>query len=443
MKIRKILSRILLYFLAVLTIGLLVRAFFNYRMGEKLEAYIGDRQAQGMAFSRKALMPECSESENGANLWKAAEALFSREGVDVVLLRDTMEAFFQGRALEPDVREELKKMIANNSRVFQFMEEAAEKPCFRYGDWGKNMYEMRIPDAVKMINAIRLLGIDAVFKADEGHVHEAIDQIRWARLFVQKTLDEPLLITGLLALANMKYLQTCLMRIINGRDIDSGTLNMIIQDLNPELWREKFVRGIHGERIFFLENASAVLEGDMDVLDYNLGDRIFFWVMRPATKADILWAQKMFDKVGSASLLPYYEIKESHKDITQDIESIPWTFRLSGGLFPNFSSTWLKEAILEALMGTGQIALACKIHRSLEGRFPENISQLVPDILPEEPLDPFTGKPFIYKLMEDGFVVYSVGSNEKDDGGRATFQVMKLVMEKDDDWPWRERINKK
>jgi hypothetical protein len=330
-------------------------------------------------------------------------------------------------------------MIERNSRVFQFMQEASEKPCFRYGDWSKNLYDMKIPDAIKMINAIRLLGIDAVFKAEEGHVQEAIDQIRWAKNLVQKTLDEPLLITGLLALANTRYLQTCLMHIINGRDIDSDTLHMFIQDWDPELWRKKLARGIHGERVFLLENALTVLEGDMSVLDYKLGDRIFFWIIRPATKADVLWAQKMFDRVESASLLPYYEIKKSHKDITQDIESIPWFFRLSGGLFPNFSSAWLKEAILEAFMGTGQIALACKIYKNQEGHFPENIAELIPGILAEEPMDPFTGDPYIYKLHEDGFIVYSVGSNEKDDEGRATYQVTQLVMEKDDDWPWIEK----
>jgi hypothetical protein len=392
-----------------------------------------------VALSRKALMPECSDAENGANLWRAAEALYSREGLNVGLLRDSMKALFEGNPLEPAVKEELKGMIVKNARVFQFMEEASEKPCFRYGDWRKKLYDMKIPDAVKMINAIRLLGIDAVFKAEEGHVQEAIEQIRWAKRFVQKTLDEPLLITGLIALANMKYLQTCLMHIINGRDIDSDTLRMIIRELDPEPWREKFARGIHGERVFLLENALAVLEGDMESLGYSLGDRIFFWIIHPATKADVLWAQKMFDKVEAASLLPYYEIKESHKDITQDIENIPWYFRLSGGLFPNFSASWLKEAILEAFMGTGQIALACKIYKNQGGHFPKNITELIPSILEKEPLDPFTGDPYIYKLREDGFIVYSVGSNEKDDEGRATYQVTKMVMEKDDDWPWKER----
>jgi len=90
-------------------------------------------------------------------------------------------------------------------------------------------------------------------------------------------------------------------------------------------------------------------------------------------------------------------------------------------------------------MGAGQIAMGCKIYKNRKDRFPENISELVPDILAEEPVDPFTGNPFVYKLQEDGFVVYSVGSNEKDDEGMATFQVTKLVMEKDDDWPWREK----
>ncbi len=257
MKTRKIFLRILFYLLAVLTIGMMVRAIFNYKMGNKLEEYIGNRQAEGVALSRKALMPECSDAKNGANLWRAAEALYSREDLNIALLRNSVEAFFYGKPLEPDVREKLKGMIEKNTRVFQFMEEASEKLCFRYGDWSKNLYDIRIFDAVKMINAIRLLGIDAIFKAEEGNIQEAINQIRWGMSFVQKTMDEPFLITGLIAVANMKYLHICLKQIISGRDIDSGILKTLIQDWNPELWREKFVRGIQGERVFFLENALA------------------------------------------------------------------------------------------------------------------------------------------------------------------------------------------
>lgn len=36
--------------------------------------------------------------------------------------------------------------------------------------------------------------------------------------------------------------------------------------------------------------------------------------------------------------------------------------------------------------------------------------------------DPFTQKPLIYKLTDKGFLIYSVGENQKDDGGKMVFQ---------------------
>lgn len=34
------------------------------------------------------------------------------------------------------------------------------------------------------------------------------------------------------------------------------------------------------------------------------------------------------------------------------------------------------------------------------------------------PEDPFSGKDFIYKRQEKGFILYSIGRNMKDDGGK-------------------------
>jgi len=42
----------------------------------------------------------------------------------------------------------------------------------------------------------------------------------------------------------------------------------------------------------------------------------------------------------------------------------------------------------------------------------------VPGYLDRVPLDPFTGKPLMYKVEETGIAVYSVGENRVDDGGR-------------------------
>ncbi len=66
------------------------------------------------------------------------------------------------------------------------------------------------------------------------------------------------------------------------------------------------------------------------------------------------------------------------------------------------------------------------------------LDALVPGILTEVPIDPFTGKPLVYRREGEGFIVYSLGSNQKDDGGRSTSMITQLVMDKDDDWSWRE-----
>lgn len=52
------------------------------------------------------------------------------------------------------------------------------------------------------------------------------------------------------------------------------------------------------------------------------------------------------------------------------------------------------------------------------GKPPRGLSQLVPDYLPSVPEDPFGGGPLVYRLQGDGHVLYSIGPNRRDDGGR-------------------------
>ena len=66
----------------------------------------------------------------------------------------------------------------------------------------------------------------------------------------------------------------------------------------------------------------------------------------------------------------------------------------------------------------GELALhACQLEH---GALPDQLEQLVPEFLAELPVDPFDpdGQPLRYIRAEDGHVLYSVGYDGKDDGGR-------------------------
>lgn len=63
-------------------------------------------------------------------------------------------------------------------------------------------------------------------------------------------------------------------------------------------------------------------------------------------------------------------------------------------------------------------ALALRLRRLKNGSYPATLDELVPEFIDKLPTDPFSGKDLIYRREGKGFVVYSVGHNMKDDGGK-------------------------
>lgn len=65
-----------------------------------------------------------------------------------------------------------------------------------------------------------------------------------------------------------------------------------------------------------------------------------------------------------------------------------------------------------------RVALALAAHKVETGRYPEKLEALTPKYLPKIPQDVFSGKELIYRTGEKGYLLYSVGANGMDDGGR-------------------------
>ena len=63
-------------------------------------------------------------------------------------------------------------------------------------------------------------------------------------------------------------------------------------------------------------------------------------------------------------------------------------------------------------------ALAIERFRLETGHCPETLGELVPDYLRSVPDDPFDGVLLRYRRLDGGYVVYSVGEDGVDDGGK-------------------------
>ncbi len=65
-----------------------------------------------------------------------------------------------------------------------------------------------------------------------------------------------------------------------------------------------------------------------------------------------------------------------------------------------------------------QAAFALAAYHNENEAYPKKLASLVPKYLPRQPKDLFSGKDLVYRVRDGGYLLYSVGVNEKDEGGR-------------------------
>ena len=66
-----------------------------------------------------------------------------------------------------------------------------------------------------------------------------------------------------------------------------------------------------------------------------------------------------------------------------------------------------------------RVAFALAGYHSQHGTYPETLDQLVPAFFKQVPGDLFAGKSLHYQGTQDGYLLYSIGANAEDEGGRS------------------------
>ena len=87
-------------------------------------------------------------------------------------------------------------------------------------------------------------------------------------------------------------------------------------------------------------------------------------------------------------------------------------------LLPAYGKLAIKAADTSARLRVASAALAVERFRvAHQNQLPDSLAALVPAYLPSVPRDPWDGQPLRFKRLAKGYVVYSIGSDAKDDGG--------------------------
>ena len=108
--------------------------------------------------------------------------------------------------------------------------------------------------------------------------------------------------------------------------------------------------------------------------------------------------------------------------------------------WPMAFDTGMKFAHGQSCLDLARVAIALEHYRLDQGHFPDSLTALAPQYLNPLPHDIIGGQPLHYRLTPEGqFVLYSIGWNERDDGGvslRVTGDLPESNLDQGD-WVWR------
>jgi len=137
----------------------------------------------------------------------------------------------------------------------------------------------------------------------------------------------------------------------------------------------------------------------------------------PGRKETLTKVERFFNKSAEFLAAPPWDLHSQGVDAnswTDDLK-ISMMLDLQGPVHYRVSQIgWRMKTQRRCLL----TVIALSLYKKKNGGYPINLNELVEqDYLGNIPIDPFSGKPFVYKNTGDDFILYSVGEDFKDDGG--------------------------
>ena len=105
---------------------------------------------------------------------------------------------------------------------------------------------------------------------------------------------------------------------------------------------------------------------------------------------------------------------------------------------PNLTKATQITAYNQTLLNEAELACALERYHIKYGQYPDTLDALAPEFIKNVPHDIIGGQPLHYRSTDNGkFLLYSIGWNEKDDGGTVAYNKNGIEDRDNGDWVWK------
>jgi hypothetical protein len=363
-------------------------------------------------------------------------------------------------------KEAAEAVLANLAECNDVLEDLRESSKRRYSRFNLR-YEnddpaaILLPHLAVLKHICQILQLRATAELELGKTDEAFSDIKLMFRVADASRDEPILISQFV---RMPMLYMALEPMAQGfGQWSEPQLKTFQRELQQLDFCTDVKRSLQAEQVLFGGGIIEFLRREPDKFDALSGDGNFpgaMWSAVPNGWFDLEKVNYMrfFDQF----VLPSIDVTNRRispsacRQAEERMTSVLNKSRARLFLQHRAFCSWLMPGVLTAARKTafGQTAadtagIACAVERYklAHGGLPESLGQLVPEFLVGLPHDIINGQPLKYNRTKEGhYAIYSVGWNEKDDGGVAGFKrgEADLPVKKGEhdapeegDWVWR------
>jgi hypothetical protein len=448
---RKVAPALFRYWLVLLMLSIGVNLIFNLVEDINLNAAKRELRVAGIPLTLKEIIPPFIPSaKNSAPIFQKAFNL--NEELWKKYQNEELKSFPYGSAtpvqdLTAVQLSTASKLVFGNpdfQNLYKLIDQAVSFPSCRFDLAYENGPETLLPHLSPLRHLARLNSARTYLLVEKGRYREALESARVGLRIGDCLKSEPILISNLVGIAidviGMKALndlfnrapglcsaKDCqvLIQELDGKKIELGTVMNSEVVLSGCFLFNRILKG-YFPPIFSLELTRPHEKGLF---------RCTAWITNPFSKKEFAFYLRTMKQIIKKVDKPYYQVNAIYARLGKEIFDNRYHCPIAGQILWSFvtgyTDTDKNVGIHNPMMRNAEnlnrlygfkIALALRIYKTKTGRYPDNLSALVPDILPVLPFDQFTGKDFIYRKKGAGVIVYSIGQNLVDDNGRQDFK---------------------
>lgn len=353
-----------------------------------------------------------------------------------------------------DVLEALSRFGQNR----QLLIATAQRPQARFWINYEAGPAMLLPHLARMKGAIQYLSLHATASLKAGQVQSALEDVKLEFRLLDSIRPEPILISHLVRIAGLQI-----------------ALQPVWEGLAARHWSESDLRFIQGEleRMDFMADYRFAMRGELAchlwAVDYVHREGLGGWQQLAAPDQESSGQDELMRFIGRGlfRLIPSGWFDESKVSLcrihqgfiqsllgpkaevvsparVQESESAfaarHWGLRdlFARMLLPAYGRAIERFARGQASLELAQAGCALERYRLAQGRYPETLEALAPRFIEKLPADVINGAPLKYQREDDDqFTLYSVGWNERDDGGQIVLTKNGNQDPNRGDWVWR------